>query len=237
MGLSERSVREFVAPILAAKGAWRLPLNCVAPFLARSRGLPQGLACSVLGSEVFLAIFLWRIHKLWHLCAICYVDDLNLVAQDAHTFRCILRELFAFASDFSVCISSDKSCVWGTHPEEIAAIGAEWGVPYKAAFQTLGSEWTTHKKGVPVYAKENARIAEGLRRLARLQHLPTTLVLKAQVAAVGVLSLTDFCPPPLPGPYKPLRSAIKKVLGCLHASSEIVLNVILDSSSETAKCP
>ena len=230
MGLSEQAILELATPISTSKGAWRLPLNAVAPFVSRQRGLPQGLASSVLSSELFLSVFLWRLHKIWHLCAICYVDDLNLIAQDGQTLRGILRELFGFASDFSLQIAPDKCCVWGTNVKELQEIGKEWGIPYKSSFVTLGTEWATSRSAKPAYVKEAMRMEEALRRLARLQHLPTTLILKAQATSVGILSLTDFSPPPCGLSYKSLRSAIKKTLGCLHASPEIVLNILLDTS-------
>ena len=82
MGLSLDNIRDLVLPILKARGVWRLPNNCEPEIFVNSRGLPQGMASSVLLAEVAISPLLWRLSL--HdpsLCMWSYVDDLNLCVE------------------------------------------------------------------------------------------------------------------------------------------------------------
>ena len=82
MGLSTNNVRDLALPIINACGVWRLPANYPPEMFASSRGLPQGMASSVLLAELETCPVLWRLTRhdptmqVWS-----YADDLNLATQ------------------------------------------------------------------------------------------------------------------------------------------------------------
>ena len=77
MGLSLSAVPLLYSPLMCAKGCWRMPHDCAAPFRQHERVLPQGMATSVILAEICVAAFLWRMHTIVTLNSLCYVDDLN----------------------------------------------------------------------------------------------------------------------------------------------------------------
>ena len=230
MGLNESMIRAMFLPIKHSQGAWRLPQNFVVPLQKRGRGLPQGLSASVLASELVISLLVWKIDRLVRKWAVCYVDDLNFTTKDAETLVHILRIIFRFVEDLKVNLSCAKSCLWGTDRNALHAISREWGVPVADSFTTLGVEWSTNSMASPVYKKETQRIKEAELRLARLQHLPSSLSVKEHVASVGILTLLDYHPSPCVSLYLPLRSQVKRVFNCVHGAPEIVLNILLDVS-------
>ena len=79
MGLSFPSIMDLLAPVACAVGTWKLPLSAAPTPFATSRGLPQGMATSVLLAELAITPLLWRITRSLPDVKVCaYVDDLNL---------------------------------------------------------------------------------------------------------------------------------------------------------------
>ena len=70
----------LIEPLRLARGCWRMPGDAVVPFRKHQRGLPQGVATSVVLSELCVSIFLWRLHGSVSVKAVCYVDDLTVIA-------------------------------------------------------------------------------------------------------------------------------------------------------------
>ena len=83
MGLDLDNIRDLALPILRARGVWRLPSNCEREVFVNSRGLPQGMASTVLLAEVAISPLLWRLslHDPTLSIMWSYVDDLNLCAD------------------------------------------------------------------------------------------------------------------------------------------------------------
>ena len=85
MGLSMHNVRDLTLPILKARGVWRLPGNFPPEVFMNTRGLPQGMAPSVLLAELAFSPLLWRLSwrdpslNMWS-----YVDDLNVASNSMH---------------------------------------------------------------------------------------------------------------------------------------------------------
>ena len=230
MGLSEQTVNMLFLPIKLSRGAWRLPQNAAVPIRRRERGLPQGLASSVLASEIALSLLIWKLVCVIKLESVCYVDDLNFVTSSAEALNMVLRIISEFAVDMKVHISKAKTCLWGSDRKALKKVAEEWDLQVQDSFTTLGVEWVTNTMATPSYEKERSRVQEACLRLARLQHLPTTLAIKAHVVNMGILSLIDYCPAPCPTMYSSLRTAIKKVFSCVHGAPEVVLNVMLEQS-------
>ena len=164
------------------------------------------------------------------LSSVCYVDDLNFVTKDPALLVIVLGIVCEFARDLQMHISSVKTVLWGSDVRVAREIACNWGLTAADSFVTLGVEWSTNHMASPLYKKEEARLEEAKLRLARLQHLPTTVEVKAHVINVGILTLIDYLPAPSVVKYASIKSAIKKVFSCLHGSPEVVLNVLLESS-------
>ena len=80
MGLSYLNIMDLLVPLAGAVGVWKLPLSAAPTPFATSRGLPQGMASSVLMAELAISPLLWRIARAMPDVDICaYVDDLNQI--------------------------------------------------------------------------------------------------------------------------------------------------------------
>ena len=54
--------------------------------------------------------------------------------------------------------------------------------------ESMGMEWPLEPRARPKYAKETQRIQEVKERLARMQHLPANIEVKATTLSTGCLS-------------------------------------------------
>ena len=68
LGLSQESMDHILLPLTIARGAWRVPHNSPVPLRRPKRGMPQGLASSVVMAELFLSLVLWKISPLAAAC-------------------------------------------------------------------------------------------------------------------------------------------------------------------------
>ena len=182
LGLAEQDAKELMLPFDNGCGFWKLPNNATAPPAHHPRGLPQGLASSVLLSEVFLSVFLRRLHRCVDIDSVCYVTQKDQLLK-------ALDLLIQFASDFCLVVSQEKTCTWGSERAQLREIARETGFAYTEMLEALGAEWALHDVVEPQYKKEHARVEECKARLERLAHLPSPIHVKAQVTSVGCASL------------------------------------------------
>ena len=224
MGLSQESMDQILLPLTSARGAWRVPHNTPVPLRKPSRGMPQGLASSVVLAELFLSLVLWKISYLPTSTMVSYVDDLNIACHDAHTLCLVIMILKQFAADFCVVISSDKTVVWGTDEVELRRIAEAHDLSYADIAPALGMEWSTSAQAQPTYSEEIGRIEELKQRLKRVPHLPSPLHVRIQAVDLGCLSLLDFSPLPCVKALQPIKLMVKRALGHVHEAPEILFN-------------
>ena len=167
LGMSESLARAMTRPLLHSLGVWRLPYNTVCPWESRERGLPQGLASSVALSELFLCVLLRRLHACVKLQSVTYVDDVNIITDSAADLERAMNLIWQFCFDFFLTISSDKTCLWGTHDNELRHMADTWGVQHRTTVEIMGAEWGLKPSSSPDYKKEHARINECRERLRR----------------------------------------------------------------------
>ena len=83
MGLSRRMADTLLVPLRDSSFGWRLPFGALPKFISHQRGLPQGMAMSVLLAECAIAPLVWKVHHATvrekHALAVAYVDDLNFM--------------------------------------------------------------------------------------------------------------------------------------------------------------
>ena len=189
MGLSEPLITSLESPLRLASFAWRLPMNAKCELHTLGRGLPQGMAGSVLLAECQISPLLWRIH--WatlndpESLMVAYVDDLNFCCSTPRHLVRILELLFEFETDFQLSLSSSKTMLWSTDPAECAKVSQWSGFQATSTLSALGADWATTKDAAPPYEKETHRIEELERRLSRLQHLPCALNMKLELVSVA----------------------------------------------------
>ena len=192
----------------------------------RERGLPQGLASSVILSELFLSVLLRRLHACVDIDSVCYMDDLTLVADTQEKLVDAMRILWDFSFDFSLDISGDKSFLWGSRPDRLQVIAAQWGIGVRDSLCALGMEWAISKHVTPEYAKERSRMREVEERLERACHIPSPIVVKTQLIAMGCLSPLAFSPCPDLDALKPIARKVKVALGHSFAAPEALFAIL-----------
>ena len=215
LGLSQEDAAGLAKPFDLGCGFWRLPNNAVSPPSHHSRGLPQGLASSVLLSEVFLSVFLRKLHRCCDIDSVCYVDDLTLVATKRAELEKALVLLGEFARDFCLVTSPEKTRLWRSEIEQLTQIAAEW---------------VLHEIDESSYAKEHKRIAECTIRLDRLAHLPAPMHVKAQTIVTGCTSLLAHSVSPLRKALNGVPLKVKRALSQVYAAPEVLYNILSSST-------
>ena len=154
----------LVKPITHAAFAWRLPHNGVPIQHLNERGLPQGLAGSVLMAELNIAPALWKIQRaLGHddnLSIVAYVDDMNIIIGSEHAHHRVLQLLREHEASFQLKLSRTKTKVWSTKNNEDEAAP----FPSTRILKAPGAEWPIDKRAAPDFKKKSARIEEVERR-------------------------------------------------------------------------
>ena len=193
MGLSTTNVRDLALPIINACGVWRLPDNYPPEMFATSKGLPQGMASSVLLAELALCIVLWRLTRhdpttqVWS-----YVDDLNLATDTMETLVEAITYLREFESDFHLTIANHKTSAWTNMRRQQQMLEEATGLSVQDHFLALGADWMLTKASRPMRNREHKRIQECMKRLDRARHLALKPEKLAPVISVGCLSLIDY---------------------------------------------
>ena len=177
-----------------------------------ARGLPQGMAGSVLLAELAIAPLMWRLRSLPNLSAIAYVDDLNLIALSREELFRAITILREFEQHFALSLSEVKTKVWVTNPAAAPVLARESGFQATSVLDALGAQWKLNRTAVPTYPKELARLDQCACRLLRARSLPVGLPKLAQFIGVECLSLLDFINLPDIKPYVHLRSLVKEAL-------------------------
>ena len=194
------------------------------------RGLPQGMAASVLGAEVFIALFLWRLSCTLDLEIVAYVDDINLISNTRQVLEAAISQLFHFEKTFSLQVAAIKSFVWGSNDFVVNDIALKWGFQAKKTVESLGTEWPLEAMATCCYTKDKARLGKADERLARLSHLPAKMTVKVATITVGVLSLLSYSVMISPTPYKALRSKVRAAMGMNVGAPELVFGVLSKGS-------
>ena len=232
MGLDLSSVPLLWRPLAFAKGCWRLPQDSVSPFRMHSRGLPQGMATSVILSELCVAAFLWRLHAIVNVKTICYVDDLNVIASSRDTMMRAYELLESFTQDLSLSLAHSKTKFWGTYPTMLKQEATRKGVAQVDVLCALGLEWPLTATVKPDYKKEMMRISHCRERLKRLAHLPALPSVKLQAIVTGCLSLLSFSVLPESKHVTGLRVSVRHAMGQPHGSPEILFHVLNRTSAD-----
>ena len=227
MGLALGNVMSLLVPIMYSRGIWRLPYNALALEFSNSRGLPQGMASSVLLSELAICPLLWRISRgMPHVEVMAYVDDLNFAATSKGDMMRTIELLREFEADFRLSMSQAKTHVWASEKRHARDLEQQSGFQATSVIQALGAEWPVAPGAKPLYEKEHARLDECIRRLQRARCLPVPLTKMAHFISVGCLSLLDFLNLPNPRPYLALRGWVKAALGNKAGSPEVLVNIL-----------
>ena len=224
MGLHWDDALSIVTPIQQSKGFWRLPNQEVCPPTRRQRGLPQGLAGSVLMAEIMLAVLIYRLNSINGLEAYAYIDDIHMLTLQKDQFKKGLDIIRKFTWDFALELAALKSKVWGFHRSQAREIAEQYGFAYTEVVTTMGASWPTSRKSCnnsPPFPKEKSRIEEAQQRLTRIQHLRAKPNTKIGAIAMACLPLTNYLPAPSIALYRPLRAAIRRACGQVHGAWEI----------------
>ena len=224
-GLDDSTVCALVWPLLASKSVWKLPRNVVNQLLSSQRGLPQGMATSVLLAELNIACLVRKLHA----CAVCttivYVDDINVIAFSLWEVKKCLDIVMDFIHAFRLSLSRMKSSLWGTDWVGLQELEATYGIKPVHTLEALGATWQLKPiKGV-VYHKEESRLVKVRERLLRISHLPAHVTLKALVTSSTALSILDYLATPQKKHMHCLRKMVRKAIAIQHGAPEIVCNM------------
>ena len=86
----------------------------------------------------------------------------------------------------------------------------------------MGADWPIQKPETSVFVKEGKRISETVQRLERMQHLPAKPEIKAAAIVMACSPLVSYLPDPRITKYRALRTNIRRAVGQLHGSWEII---------------
>ena len=231
MGLPAKTAAMLALPIQMTKGVWKLPDNAVNAACKGERGLPQGLSSSVLLAEVMIAALMHKVTLIERCSSVAYVDDIGFMTQQVQALRRIISIVCAFSSDFELTLAAAKTVVWGNlKGNQLLEVAQENGFEYRKSLQALGAEWPCVRGTKSEHKSEHQRIQKALLRLQRLKHLGAHLTTKALVASSTCLSLIDYVNPFRLATLHPLRSAVKRCLGQLSSSPEVLFAVVLTNT-------
>ena len=144
--------------ILHARGVWRLPRNFPPEVFANTRGLPQGMASSVLFAELAISPLLWRLR--WHdptLQLWSYVDDLNVASDSMTKLTDALAYIREFEHDFHLSIANHKTTSWTNCPRDKQMLEEAVGFDVHERFSALGGDWMLTKSSKPDHSRETKR--------------------------------------------------------------------------------
>ena len=204
----------------------------VTPFRAHERGLPQGLATSVVLSELCVAAFLWRLHHILQVTTICYVDDLTVVANSAQDLASAYDLLVQFTNHLSLSLAAAKTRFWGSFPTLLKLLADEKGVEHTDVVSALGLQWSLRPGVTNLHTKEMARIHSCRERLKRLAHLPASLSVKIQAVITGCLSLLVYSVLPEPKHASGLRVSVRHALNQSYGAPECVFHCLCRTSAD-----
>ena len=228
-GLSQQACSILSWPILSTDAVWRLPGDIVVPRSTATRGLPQGLATSVLYAELNIACLIRKLHVCCTCHTIAYVDDLHIVTADLQQLVKCVAILMDFVRVFRLCLSSLKSALWGTFPLSLQSLSAQTSIAVVDSLEALGATWNlTKKAGLPT-PKEERRADKVRERLLRICHLPAHPALRSSVVSSTALSLIDYLSPPNKQVMHSLRPMVRKAIGHMYGAPEIVFNATVSS--------
>ena len=234
MGLSDHLASVLAKPIEGSAYAWKLPYDAKPIEVRHERGLPQGLAGSVLLAECMIAPLLWKCHHLlkWHAYAsmIAYVDDLNFILPSIDLLARVIELIMQYRDHFFLDLSLAKSVLWATQLDSISPLSTHHEIPTAKTLMALGAEWPTTKGADPVYAKETARYEEAEKRLLRVRHMPLSVGKKMAIISSTCLSTLDYVNHPSISSVKHLRALVKRALGQQYAAPEILYNCFVAST-------
>ena len=159
-GLSDDLVQLLVKPVSNAAFVWRLPYNGVPRQHTNERGLPQGLAGSVLLAGLAIAPLLWKIDRaLQHhdeLAMVAYVDDKNVITGDMGALARVLEIMCEFEEALHLRLSKTKTRIWSSNPQ----IPINTGFEQTNVLDALGVQWPVNRFAKPIHTKE----LEGFKR-------------------------------------------------------------------------
>ena len=203
MGLPESFVPWLLLPIANATGVWRLPFNAAPWPFCSTRGLPQGMAVSVLLEELEVSPLLWRVGRgVPGVTVVAYVDDLNLLAPTRSDLIRVTELLHEFKDDFSLSLSVAKTRVWASHSTRAHDLQRDTGFQATNVLDALGGQWQVSRGPQPTHDREVRRLDQCIMRLQRAKALPLPIPRLAQVISVGCLSLLDYLNLPDVKPYE-----------------------------------
>ena len=152
-GLAPANPLSLLLPIQCATAFWRLPFNALALECFNSRGLPQGMASSVLLSELAISVLV-----------LAYVDDLNFASESEADMVRTIQLLREFEADFRLSLSEAKTHVWASTKTQRQILERDTGFQGTDALEALGAQWAIMPTAKPTYPKEHARLGECIRR-------------------------------------------------------------------------
>ena len=229
MGLSSRLADMLEAPFRAASYVWRLRFGRMPTVMHYQRGLPQGMAGSVLLAECAIAPLIWRVHhalggKMGTL-TVAYVDDINFVVSAESDLERLVKLLWDYTGHFGLELSMTKTRIWSSSEDAAGRLSEKFGFPATNVLEALGVQWPTLKSALPTFPKEMKRVREADRRLTRIRNMPVPLSTKVDLIPISALSLLDYVGTPTPEPALALRSSVKAALGNKFAAPEILFHV------------
>ena len=139
----------------------------------------------------------------------------------------VMTIIWQFVQDFGLCLSLEKTKIWGTCIRGLSEVAQRWGVAATRTLAALGMEWPISRTATPEYKKELSRIQECKTRILRLSHLPSPFGVKCQVLWAGCLSLMVYSAIPVRKAMVGLNALIKKALGHPWAAPEVLYYMIV----------
>ena len=224
-GLSSRTTRMLTWPILSSSSVWRLPANVPNPSVQAERGLPQGMASSVLFAELNVACLVHKLQACVQCSTVVYVDDISVITSSLGDLRSALLIVLHFVRTFRLNLSLLKSALWGTNPQELLQVQKEFDIKVATTLEAFGATWQVNQKERPSTVKEEERVLKVKERCVRISHLPVHACMRASVLSSTALSLLDYMSLTVKKPLQGLRSYVRKALSMRHGAPEIVYNM------------
>ena len=115
-----------------------------------TRGLPQGMASSVLLAKLAICPLLWRLSlRDPNLSMQSYVDDLNVASSAMHGLLDALSYIRAFADDFKLSMADHKTTAWTNSRRDKQVLAEATGFEVEDHFSALGGDWMLTKAAKP----------------------------------------------------------------------------------------
>ena len=224
-GLGEETVKMLTWPLVGTRAVWRLPSNVLNQTTVAERGLPQGMASSVLLAELNVACLVRKLHCAVECHTIVYVDDINVVTHSLPNLQRCLDVVLDFIAVFRLSLSIMKSALWGTDHHGLKCLESTHGIKPVHVVEAFGATWQLKRGESVVFKKEEERISRVRERLLRVQHLPTHPYIRALVTSSTALSPLDYVSLPGKKMLHSLRSHVRAAIGGRHGAPEIIFNM------------